>query len=369
MTAEILDHSGLQRAAELLRAGRLVAFPTDTVYGVAAVPTAWAEVEPADPRSVEIELGDDPDSVYLRAFKGGRREPFSLHCGGVNSALAFVSPRTGLEEFAVRELGPRGATVVLRWHRRSLGVRIVNHPLGSAFLEACGVPVLATSANLHGQPTLNDPREIARLPGLAAVLDGGVLPPRAASTVLRMLPSGLAVLRQGALAMPELARLFTRDVHFVCVGNLNRSAFAQRLLSSMQDWLAARVPAFVPAWRPASSGVAGNPRQGVPQPMLEAARAHGVSLQGHVPARFDPAAPRQGLRVAMGDDLAGLVPGADLNLHVDDPMGGPAPGYARCAREILTRLHFNLMADWAPAQDEALESEFRKVFLGNGGAA
>lgn len=367
MSAEILDPSCVEHAAELIRAGKLVAFPTDTVYGIASIPTAWAEIEPTDPRSIEIELGDDPDSVYLRAFKGGRKEPFGLHCGSVQSALRYVSPRSPLEEFAISELGPRGVTVVLRWHRRGLGVRIVQHPAGSAFLEACGVPVLASSANLHGQPTLNDPREIARLPGVAAVVDGGVLPQRPASTVIRLLPVGAQVLRHGALDMAGLARLFTRQVHFVCLGNLNRSAFAQGLVTAMQDWLAARIKDFVPAWQASSSGVVANPMVAVPAPMRDAAQRHGVSLETHKPARFAPEA--AGLRVVMGDDVAGLVPDAVVNLHVDDPMGGPEPGYGRCARDIVTRLHFQLMAEWAPLNDAALEAEFRKLFLATGESA
>ncbi len=363
MTTPILDLSRVIEAAELLRAGKLVAFPTDTVYGVAAVPTAWADVEPADPRSVEIELGDDPDSVYLRAFKGGRKELFSLHCGSTRSALTYVSPRTTLEEFAITELGPRGVTVVLRWHRRSLGVRIVNHAVGSAFLEACGVPVLATSANLHGQPTLNDPREIAKLPGLAAVVDGGVLPARLASTVLRMLPAGLQVLRHGAMDLAGLRTHFTRDLHFVCLGNLNRSAFAHRLLATMQHWLEKHVKDFVPAWRVSSSGVIGNPKVAVPQPMQQAAAKFGVSMQDHTPKRFDPGA-SHGLRVVLGDDVAALVGDVAMNLRVDDPMAGPPQGYERCARDIVTRLHFNLMADWAPANDAVQEAAFRRTFLG-----
>lgn len=367
MTAPILEPSRVDEAAELIRAGKLVAFPTDTVYGIAAIPTAWADKEPSDPRSVEIELGDDPDSVYLRAFKGGRKEPFGLHCGSVQSALRFVSPRSPLEEFAIRELGPRGVTVVLRWQLRGLGVRVVQHPAGSAFLEACGVPVLASSANLHGQPTLNDPREIAKLPGVAAVVDGGVLPQRPASTVIRLLPVGAQVLRHGALDLAALAGLLTRQLHFVCLGNLNRSAFAHYLVAAMQQWLAERVKDFVPAWQPSSSGVVANPKVAVPEPMREAARRHGVNLLGHVPVRFDSVT--GGLRVVMGDDVAGLVPDAAVNLHVDDPMGGPAPGYERCARDIVTRLHFQLMAEWAPLNDAALEAEFRKLFLATGGPA
>lgn len=382
MAARILGPDQIAQAAHLLRAGKLVAFPTDTVYGVAAIPTAWADVEPAHPASVEIELGNDPDSVYLRRFKGGRRELFSLHCGSAHSALTFTSPRTHAEVRMLGALAPMGVTVVVRWHSRGLGVRVVQHPVGSAFLDACEVPVLATSANLHGQPPLSDPAAIAQLPGLDAVLDGGVLPQRPASTVVRLLPAGLQILRRGAVGDEALAAAFTRDLHFVCLGNLNRSAFAANLVAAMQHWLAQRVTGFVPAWRARSSGIIANPQAKVPAEMLAAALIHGVDLSAHVPTRFAGGGTPGELDIAMGDDAAVAVEtvadGDVVNLHVPDPMGGPPAAYEAAARAITTRLHFEVMHEWAPqpardgpGRDEAdsrLEAEFRRHFLAAGRA-
>jgi len=377
MAARILGPDQISQAANMLRAGKLVAFPTDTVYGVASIPTAWTEQEPANFAGQEIELGHDPDSLYLRKFKGGRRELFSLHCGSVQGALTFTSPRTHAEVRVLQALAPAGVTVVVRWHSRSLGVRVVQHPLGSAFLDACEVPVLATSANLHGQPPLMDPAAIAQLPGLDAVLDGGVLPARPASTVVRLLPAGLQVLRRGAVDDDGLARAFTRDLQFVCLGNLNRSAFAAGLVAAMQQWLAQRLTGFVPAWRVRSCGIIANPQAKVPPEMLSAALLHGVDLSGHVPTRFAGGGPADELDIAMGDDAAAAVEtvaqGEVVNLHVQDPMGGPPAAYQAAAQAITMRLHFEVMHEWAPQPakegpgrdqaDAALEAEFRRRFL------
>lgn len=357
MAAPILDSTRVAEAAAALRAGKLVAFPTDTVYGVAAMCDGGA-------------LGDNPDSTTLRAFKGGRAEPFSLHCGSVERALGLLGERPAAEIHALRALTPRGLTLVLRWRSRSLGVRVVQHPVGSAFLEAANLPVLATSANLHGSPSLLSAAEIARLPGVDLVLDGGALPQRPASTVARLLPAGIQVLRKGALHGTELASALERTVQFICLGNLNRSAFAAALVDAMQSWLAARLDGFIPAWRVYSSGLIAHAAQRVPPHMVDAAASRGVSLGQHVPARFDAAQASQDLLVAMGDDVAQAVETVAraeyMNLHVEDPMGGPADGYVQAAAHIARGLRQSLLGQWAPqgAADARLESEFEKLFSG-----
>lgn len=356
MPARILEAPRVEEAAAMLRAGKLVAFPTDTVYGIAAVTDGGT-------------LGANPDSSALRAFKGGRPEPFSLHCGSVDEALGFLPAANAADVFTFRELTPRGVTLVIRWHRRSLGVRVVQHSAGSALLTATGLPVVATSANLHGQPTLRTAPQIAALPGVDAVLDGGELPPRPASTVARLLPSGLQVLRAGALDAPTLAGAFTRSVQFICLGNLNRSPFAHRLVEAMQAWLASKLPGFIPAWRPRSRGIVANTRQQVPESMVRAASGHGVDLTGHKPARFESTEKKDDLLAVMGDDVAPAVEAGTerefLNLRVADPMGGPPEGYRAAAAEISRQLRHTLLSEWAPAgpDDARLESEFEKLFL------
>lgn len=347
MAAPILTADQVEEAARLLREGGLVAFPTDTVYGVAAMADAGFH------------------SAHLQAFKGGRPQPFALHLPDVESAVRTAEPLFELERHAVRQLGPRGVTVIVAHGagHEGLGLRIVQHDLGSRFLTLAQAPVVATSANEHGQPPLRDPDSIAALPGITAVLSAGELPERPASSVVRMLRSGLQVLRASALGHEKLAALFTRRVEFVCLGNLNRSAFARGLIESMQAFYAARVKNFIPAWRPSSSGLIANPRAQSPRQMLEVAARYQVDLAGHVPTRFEPGRPQTvDVAVAMGEDIVDALPSA-RHWTVTDPMGGPEDGYREMAAQVRAHL-VSLLARTArvDAADAALEAEFEKLF-------
>lgn len=346
MAPKILKPGQLEEAAELILRGGLVAFPTNTVYGVAA-------------------LADEAFSnERLRAFKGGRAERFSLHCGSVESALSYAGPLNAPEEFALRALTPNGVTLVVAAGDASLGVRVVSHEIGSALLEAVPAPVIATSANPHGQPPLNDPQAIAAL-GVDAVLDGGVLPERPASTVVRLLPCGFEILRQGAMGPVDLAAVYTRSIQFVCLGNLNRSAFAHHLLESMQQWLAGNIGPFVPAYLPSSSGLIARSRNRPPAEMQQAASEYSVGLGGHTPSLFDPSE-LPPLCVAMGNDVEPHVaehsPRDLLSWDVEDPMGQPAGVYARTAKQVVAHVKRDLLARWADGGDKA--RRFAARYLG-----
>jgi L-threonylcarbamoyladenylate synthase len=346
MAAPILGPDQVEEAAKILRRGGLVGFPTDTVYGIAAL---------AD---------SNFHSAKLAAFKGGRSEPFALHLPDVEAGLGIAGPLRELETFAVSTLGPRGVTVIVAHGPKNggLGLRIVRHEAGSKFLALAGAAVVATSANKHGEPPLTDPTKIAGLPGVDAVLGAGELPTRPASSVVRMLRCGIEVLRSGAVNKSELAGLFTRSAEFVCLGNLNRSAFARALLLGMQKYYTDAIPAFVPAWNPTSSGLIGNPKAKSPEPMQRVASGYGVSLADHVPARFVPGG--QGVKVAMGEDIWDTLRGA-RRWSVDDPMGGPPEGYREMAAQVRAHME-SLMGRTARVRDTdaGLEARFEVLFSG-----
>ena len=351
MPAKILGPDKAEEAARLLRQGKLVAFPTDTVYGVAA-------------------LADDAlHSAGLQAFKGGRHEPFSVHLPDAATALKVAAPLSDLEQHAVSVMCPRGVTVIVAngISNKSLGLRVVQHDLGSRFLTLAEGAVVATSANRHGEPPLNTPEQIAELPGVEAVLSAGELPERPASSVVRMLRCGVEVLREGAVVRADLGKLLGRTIEFVCMGNLNRSAFAKGLLVEMQRYDAREVAGFIPAYDVASSGLVGHLQSGSPPSMLKAAQQRHVNLSEHVPRRFKPKSVFD-LRVAMGEDIWEDLPGG-LHWDVYDPMGSPAKGYVRMCDEVCESMNA-LLARTAVirADDAALEARFEKLFSSSQGA-
>jgi L-threonylcarbamoyladenylate synthase len=182
---------------EALRAGEAVVVPTETVYGLATLPTATARI---------FELkGRAPDV------------PLAVLCADPRQALGLVDEPTDAVRRVGRELWPGPLTLVLP--RRpglgyelgepatTIGVRCPDHDL-VRFIAAQVGPIAVTSANLHGQPTPRSAAAIARLfgEGVAAVVDGGELT-GTPSTVLDATapdPSAWRVLRQGGVSLADV---------------------------------------------------------------------------------------------------------------------------------------------------------------------
>jgi L-threonylcarbamoyladenylate synthase len=191
--------SGLGRAAELLRAGELVAFPTDTVYGVGAV--VWdavavgklyeAKLRPAD-KAIPVLLADADDLARI----AGALPAAALRLAGRfwPGPLTIVVPRA----VAVPDEVTAGGA--------SVAVRVPDHDLARALIRAAGAPLAATSANLSGRPSPVTAQEVvAQLGGrIPLVLDGGPCPGGVASTVVDLTGPAPILLRPGPLTLEEI---------------------------------------------------------------------------------------------------------------------------------------------------------------------
>jgi L-threonylcarbamoyladenylate synthase len=178
--------AGLTRAAQLLRGGGVVAFPTDTVYGLGAA----ADDEVARRRIYRIKGRPVGLPLILMVAAESQLEGW-VHVDSRSEAL-------------IRRWWPGPLTLIL--HAKgggTLGVRIPQHKVALELLRAAG-PLMTTSANLHGKEPALTATEAGVLNGVAAVLDGGVAPGGTASTVLDLTGPEPHVLREGAIAAPEL---------------------------------------------------------------------------------------------------------------------------------------------------------------------
>ena len=166
-----------EAAVAALRAGRAVILPTDTVYGLCALP-------------------EHEDVLY--ELKGrDRSRPVALLAADVDSLVAAVP---GLDSSVLDQYLPGPYTLVFG----DVGVRVPNLPPGAdAVVRAVGV-VAATSANLSGGP---DPRRVEEIPdeiraACGAIVDAGELP-GVPSTVIDLTSGQPRILRQGAGHLPE----------------------------------------------------------------------------------------------------------------------------------------------------------------------
>lgn len=189
------DAGGLEAAAELLRAGRLVAFPTETVYGLGANAAS--------------------DRAVARIFAAKGRPAFNpliIHLPDLEAAerLAELSPeaRRLAERFWPGPLTlvlPRRADAPLSMLAtaglQSVALRVPDHPLASALLEAVGSPLAAPSANRSGRVSATTAAHVRDgLDGrIAAVLDGGACPVGVESTIVGFHRQTAVLLRPGGL--------------------------------------------------------------------------------------------------------------------------------------------------------------------------
>ncbi|HEY5210373.1 MAG TPA: L-threonylcarbamoyladenylate synthase [Stellaceae bacterium] len=202
MTDRLAPHQ-IARAAALLRAGELVAFPTETVYGLGGDAT-----------------NDRAVAAIFAAKDRPHVNPLIVHLPGAAEARGLVVFDARAEQLAAR-FWPGPLTLVLP--RRadcpvsllagagldSLGVRVPAHPVALELLRAVGRPIAAPSANRSGRLSPTDATHVlAELDGrIAAVLDAGPCAIGIESTVLDLTGTQPCLLRPGGVTAAELTAL------------------------------------------------------------------------------------------------------------------------------------------------------------------
>jgi L-threonylcarbamoyladenylate synthase len=205
MSAAILpaSHSAIAHAAGLLREGRLVAFPTETVYGLGADAT--------DERAV---------AAIFEAKGRPRFNPLIVHVPGLAEAEALAVLDARARALAAR-FWPGPLTLVLP--RRAGGglsllasagldtvaVRAPAHPIAQALLRAVGRPIAAPSANRSGRVSPTEAAHVIVELGdrVSLILDDGRTPIGLESTVLDLAGETPALLRPGAVTLERLEAL------------------------------------------------------------------------------------------------------------------------------------------------------------------
>lgn len=189
----------LEQAAGLLRVGELVAFPTDTVYGVGAI--AWDREAVGKLYVAKLRALEKAIPILLA-------DPADL-----DEVARDVSP--AVHRLAER-FWPGPLTIVVRKSAHvpdavtsggdSVAVRIPDHPLARALIRAAGAPLATTSANLSGGPSPVTAQEVAaQLTGrVAMILDGGRCPGGVASTVVDLTGPSPVILRPGPISLEEI---------------------------------------------------------------------------------------------------------------------------------------------------------------------
>ena len=200
MKTEVLsaaDPNALRYAADVLRYNGLVAFPTDTVYGVGA-------------------LAFRPEAVQrLYTVKGRSTDKAIAVLVGRESDLANVAAHlTPAARILARRFWPGSITLVVPRHPNlpeavsalpTVGVRMPDHPIARGLLELTG-PLAVTSANRSGEPNAATAADVLeQLSGrIELILDGGRVPGGVPSTVVDCTGPFPQVLREGPISAADI---------------------------------------------------------------------------------------------------------------------------------------------------------------------
>ena len=222
----------IKEAATIIDSGGLVAFPTETVYGIAC------RVTKDSLEKLDSIKGRTPDKSY------------TLHIAQSSDALTYV-PAMGLNaRKLIQNAWPGPLTIVFEldqsilekqkknldsevfkalYYENSIGIRCPDNEIAQELIQQTVHPIVAPSANITGQqPATDADQVITQLDGkVDLLLDAGPSKYKKSSTVAKIGKKGLGILRQGLYSQIELEVLSQVKFLFVCTGNTCRSPMAE----------------------------------------------------------------------------------------------------------------------------------------------
>ncbi|RLI50885.1 MAG: threonylcarbamoyl-AMP synthase [Candidatus Thorarchaeota archaeon] len=189
----------ISEAAEILLSGGLVAYPTESFYGLAA--------DAANETAVK--------RLFL-AKKRSPGNPVLLLIPNVEVLDKYIHDTPPAARKLIEKFWPGGLTLVfdagpkilplLTAGTGKIGIRLSSHPVATALAQAIGAPITGTSANISGNPPCSSAGEVRRSlgGGVDLILDGGKTKGGVGSTVLDVTVDPPRILRQGMVSQDEI---------------------------------------------------------------------------------------------------------------------------------------------------------------------
>jgi L-threonylcarbamoyladenylate synthase len=348
-----IDVAVIKDAAQAVDEGKLVAFPTETVYGIAC------RVHDDTLSKLDTIKGRTVDKVY------------TLHIGKRDDIFNYVPKISLVGRKLIQNTWPGPVTIVfelsqddlerqktclggevfgLLYTNNTLGVRCPDNRIASELLKYTKNAVFAPSANITGRPPAVIAEQVlAQLSGkIDILLDGGPSKYQKSSTVVKISKKGLEILRPGIYSQVELEALSQVKILFVCTGNTCRSPMAEGFC---KKYLAEKLNCKVDdleqvGYKVSSAGLMGLSGLPASSGSIIACAARGVDLESHRnQALTEHLIEESDLIFAMEKmhckGVMVLNPDAESrcmllaeNKEIPDPIGSQQSVYNNCAKMI-----------------------------------
>ena len=353
LDAAKIDSAKIKEAAAIIESGGLVAFPTETVYGIAC-------------RVKSDSL------TRLDNLKGRTAEKYyTLHIGQKSDIGNYV-PTIGLKtQKLIQNAWPGPLTIVFELDKKdidkqhknleeevfrslyknhSIGIRCPDNIIAAMLFQRTSTPVVAPSANITDSPPAFDAAQVLDQLSdrIDLLLDAGPCKYKQSSTVVKIGKNGMGILRPGVYSQAELEALSQLRFLFVCTGNTCRSPMAEGIF---RKYLAEKLQCNVDGldkmgYKMSSAGIIGSVGYPATAEAVTACAAKGVDIKAHrnkalsreLIERSDIIFAMEQIhrdRVILLDPNAAnrcLLLAADTG--VPDPIGQPQQSYDKCAKLI-----------------------------------
>jgi tRNA threonylcarbamoyl adenosine modification protein (Sua5/YciO/YrdC/YwlC family) len=238
MTATVLDvydsddpQAIIAESVDRLNAGEIVAFPTETVYGIAAKSSDTAAVaklfdvkarSTGKPMSLAIGCNDSLDNYAQNPTAIMYRLARRCWPGPLTMVIQASDQIAGLSNESLALLAPNN------W----LGLRVPSNEVLLSVLDQLNEPLVLTSANKSDQADATTAVEVAEQldDNVQLILDGGPTKIGTPSTVIKVHERHIEILRSGALTRDQIRTALQLEIVIVCTGNTCRSPMAEMLL-------------------------------------------------------------------------------------------------------------------------------------------
>lgn len=191
----------LKQAAELIKQGKIVVFPTETVYGIGT-----------------NGLNENAVKKLYEVKKRPINKPISLLVSDIKMVEQIAKDITEIEYKIMEKFFPGPLTIILKKKdivpdivtagQNTVGVRMPSGEIARKLVEIAGVPIAAPSANISGEPSGTNLQEIKKhlKENVDYFIDGGESELGIASTIVQVVNGEITILRQGNITLEQIKK-------------------------------------------------------------------------------------------------------------------------------------------------------------------